>query len=75
MRNCIAIQRARLLATLKRGPVDAELALRELGICYLAQRILDLRRQGYVIVTELCEVKDTQGRMKIGGRYKLETAA
>jgi hypothetical protein len=44
-------QRARLLAALKRGPVDTVRAYRVLDILHAPRRVFELRKQGYDIAT------------------------
>lgn len=73
MPSSIPAQRARQLIALKRGPVNAPLAHRELDINYRGHHVLDLRRQSHCIVTEFDQVKRPHGWAALG-RYKLESA-
>ena len=55
-------QRARLLARLKRGPVDTFTVIRELDICRPGARISELRSAGHLIHTQLVTCRDDHGR-------------
>ena len=56
------------------GSITQLEALRDLGVMRLASRISDLRKQGYVIISEIEPVKNRYGetcrikRYKFGGR-------
>lgn len=50
-----------LLAALRRGPVTADTALRELGIARASARVFDLRASGYDIRSRLITVKNRRG--------------
>lgn len=47
------------------GSITQRQATRDLGIMRLASRINDLRKEGYVITTELIPVKSRRGKTKI----------
>lgn len=53
-RNSAAAQRERLLAALKRGPVDTVHAYRQLDILHVPRRVFELRRLGHDITTGWC---------------------
>lgn len=50
-----------LLAALKRGPITADAALRELGIARASARVYDLRAAGYDVRSRLITVKNRHG--------------
>lgn len=51
-----------LLKALLSGPIDTLTARQSLGICHIAGRIRDLRRQGFCIETRKTDVTDSEGR-------------
>lgn len=59
-----------LLAALRRGPVST-LAARSLGLMSPASRVLDLKKRGHVIETEMVTVFDAEGRPHRSGVYTL----
>ncbi|MDB5776145.1 MAG: hypothetical protein JWP38_2278 [Herbaspirillum sp.] len=65
-------QRARLLAALKRGPIDTVHAYRILDILHVPRRVFELRGQGYVITTSWISRITEQGFRHRVGLYELE---
>jgi hypothetical protein len=66
----MSTQNHRILSTLKRRPLTAVKALRQLGCLRLAARIKELRDDGYLIRTELVRVRTRDGYSRIA-RYSL----
>ncbi len=73
-KNTAKAQRARLLAALKRGPVDTVHAYRQLDILHVPRRIFELRKMGYAITTEWVERITEAGERHKVGLYTLEAA-
>jgi hypothetical protein len=66
------VQRERILSALRICPTNTE-ELRALGIFQTTPRILELRRRGYDIRTELIEIYDRDGYPHRGvARYHLD---
>ncbi len=49
------------------GPISSLVAMKEFGCMRLASRINDLRKKGYMIVTDMIRVEDEDG--KYVGKY------
>lgn len=65
-------QNERLLARLRRGPITQLEALAELGIMRLGARILDLKKEGTEITSEMVEVATrTPGETARVARYRI----
>ncbi|CAG4908321.1 helix-turn-helix domain-containing protein [Paraburkholderia saeva] len=73
-RNSAAAQRARLLAALKRGPVDTVHAYRNLDILHVPRRVFELRKSGHAIATAWVWRITEQGERHRVGIYTLDTA-
>lgn len=65
-------QRARLLAALKRGPVDTVHAYRQLDILHVPRRVFELRKAGHFITTSWLWRTTEQGIQHRVGVYQLE---
>jgi hypothetical protein len=72
--NSAAAQRTRLLAALKRGPVDTQHASRKLDIIHPPRRIFELRQRGHDIKTQWVERITEAGEHHRVGQYVLEGA-
>jgi hypothetical protein len=73
-RNTADAQRARLLAALKRGPVDTQHASRKLDIIHPPRRVFELRKLGHKITTTwVWRVTEAGERHRVG-LYVLEAA-
>lgn len=66
-----AAQRVRLLAALKRGPVDTQHASRKLDIIHPPRRIFELRKAGYAIELTWVKRVTEQGYAHRVGLYSL----
>ncbi len=73
-KSTAAAQRARLLAALKRGPVDTQHASRTLDIIHPPRRIFELRQSGHDIKTQWVERITEAGERHRVGQYVLEEA-
>ena len=63
----------RVLCYLKEfGSITPLDALRDLGIFRLGARIFDLRERGYMVTTEMVEVKNRWGEFTRIAKYRLE---
>lgn len=69
--NSAAAQRERLLAALKRGPVDTVHAYRYLDILHVPRRVFELRKQGYDISTHWTQRYTESGNSHRVGVYVL----
>ena len=66
-----AVQRARLLAALKRRALTTLQARRELDVLHPAARVMELRDDGYQIVTTWTYDATTEGHLHRVARYQL----
>ena len=66
-----ATQRARILARLRMGPMTTTQARRELDVMHPAMRVLELRRRGFSIYTEMTLQETAPGRWHTAGKYVL----
>lgn len=66
-----ASQRMRILARLRRGPMTTTQARRELDVMHPAMRVLELRRHGHSIYTEMTRQETAPGRWHTAGKYVL----
>ncbi|MBV8270947.1 MAG: helix-turn-helix domain-containing protein [Cupriavidus sp.] len=73
-KNSAEAQRARLLAALKRGPVDTVHAYRKLDILHVPRRVFELRKAGHMITTAWVWRVTERGERHRVGLYVLETA-
>lgn len=64
-------QRARLLAALKRGPVDTFAARQQLDIAHPAGRVRELRRAGHDISMKMEERASPAGELHRVGVYRM----
>ncbi|CAM3909273.1 helix-turn-helix domain-containing protein [Bordetella tumbae] len=69
--NSAEAQRGRLLAALKRGPVDTVHAYRHLDILHVPRRVFELRKQGYDISTHWTQRYTESGNSHRVGVYVL----
>lgn len=72
---CKARQCALILDELNQGPVSTLFARDVLGIMSPAARIMELRRQGYLIVTGRALVVDGSGQPHRSAIYSLQRGA
>jgi hypothetical protein len=70
--NAIAPQQARLLARLRRAPIDTITARRELDMMNPAARIYELKQQGYKIKTVWVTRPTECGKMHCVAEYVLQ---
>lgn len=64
-------QRVRILARLRQGPLTTVEARRGLDVMHPAMRILELRRRGHAIYTEMTRQETAPGRWHVAGKYVL----
>lgn len=69
--NSAEAQRNRLLAALKRGPVDTQHASRKLDIIHPPRRVFELRNLGHDILTGWCWRTTEAGESHRVGIYRL----
>ena len=67
-------QNARLLAALKKGPVNPLSAWVDLGIYRLAARVADLRSAGHPVTKTMVQVQNQYGEPCLVAEYTLEQA-
>ncbi|MDW3684005.1 helix-turn-helix domain-containing protein [Cupriavidus sp. CV2] len=72
--NTAEAQRSRLLAALKRGPVDTVHAYRNLDILHVPRRVFELRKAGYAITTSWASRVTERGYPHRVGIYSLAKA-
>lgn len=66
-------QNEAVLSRLRRGPITAHQALRELGVARLAARIRDLKDQGHQIASVFIEAPSRHGTARVA-QYSLQRA-
>lgn len=69
-----ARQRCAILKALQEGPLSSIVARESLGVVHPAGRVMELRRQGYPIVTHKAWTHDAEGRQHLAGFYTLEVS-
>lgn len=70
----VVAEQIRLLAALRRGPIDSAMAGRVHVIANVARRIAELRTQGYTISSRLVWRVTPDGRRHKVALYTLEAA-